>query len=115
MDGPPHDYTTVGAFMLVSGLTNIGFGFVLFLTLVWLCVGVVYLPVMIVGVIEVVIGLGILQGQVRPTAMTVAILGMVAGVLSMNVIALIMESLSLAWLGKPEVKAYLAPPGPHGG
>lgn len=113
MSDAPSDYKTVGTFMLVSGITNIGFGLLLTLSLLIMCVGVFYLFVIAVGVIEVIIGLGILQGQPKPTATVVAILGLVAGLFSMNIVSMIMQSLALVWLSKPEVKGYLAAQGPY--
>ncbi len=112
MHSAPSDYKTMGTFMLVSGITNIGFGLLMTMTLLIVCVGVFYLAVVAVGIVEVIIGLGILQGRPRPTVTVVAVLGLVAGLFSMNAVSLVMQSLTLAWLSRPEIKAYLAAPGP---
>lgn len=103
----PQDYKTAGIFMLVSGVMNGMMSFIFFVSFIWVCIGVFWLIPMIIGILEVVIGIGVLQGQPKPTAKTVSILGIVAGVFSMNVVGIIMEILGLVYLEKPEVKGFL--------
>lgn len=102
----PSDYKTAGIFMVIAGATttlagvlNVVFSACLFFW-AFLAVGA--------GIAEIVTAIGILQGQRRPSAMVVSIVGILGALTVCNGLGLLMEILAIVWLQKPEVKQWLA-------
>ena len=103
----PADYKTSGTFMLISGIITVMSSLVWTLSLIWVCVGVFWVFPLVVGIFEIVVGAGAMQGQPKPNAKTVSILGLVGAVLCGNVVGIVLEILALVNLGKPEVAGWL--------
>lgn len=103
----PAQYTTAGITMLLSGVFNIVTGLMLFMTLIWACVGVLWLIPIGIGVWEIVTGVQMLQGTPQPAAKTVSIAGLVSGVLNCNPLPIGLEVASLAMLSNPETAGFI--------
>lgn len=104
----PSDYKTAGIFMLISGITTALTSLTLIFILIWICIGVLWIPTLIVGIIEIVVGVAVMGGTPKSNAKTISIVGIVCAFLCGNIIGLVMEVLAIVYLGKPEVEAYLA-------
>jgi hypothetical protein len=103
----PQECTSAGALMLVSGVLNFITAGMLFISFVWVCVGVLWLIPMIVGASEAFVGFQLLQGTRQPSAKTASIFGVIAGALNCNPIPVVCEVIALTMLSKPEVAGYL--------
>jgi hypothetical protein len=102
--------------MLVSGIFNVlvsaGILIGLLLSVVGLCVAPIWLLTLVGGVVEIAMGVGVMQGSPRPSALPVSVVGLVSAVLCGNMLGMILEILAMVYLGKPEVAGWLADP--HG-
>lgn len=105
---PPNDYKNAGMFMLISGvltvITSLGWIF----GLIWLCVGAFWIVTLVGGIFEIVVAATIMGNKPTQHGKTMAIIGIVCGVLTFNYIGVVLEILALIHLGKPEVQHYLA-------
>lgn len=106
--GPPQEYKLAGIFMLVSGIMNVLTSAALILTLIWICVGVIWVLPLAGGIFEIVIGAQIMSGKRTTNGKTASIIGLISAVLCFNIIGIVMEILALVWFGKPEVERYIA-------
>jgi hypothetical protein len=79
--------------------------------LIWVCIGVFWVLTLAVGVAEIAIGAMILGGGKQPSGRLVAILGIVAGFLSGNMIGVVLEIVAVVMLSNAEVTAYLTDDG----
>jgi hypothetical protein len=104
---PPQSYTTAGVLMIISGLFTAMASLALVGGLIWVCVGVFWILPLIVGIVEIGVGALMLGGSVQPRARAVSILGIVAALLSGNLIGLVCEIVAMVQLGSPEVDRYL--------
>jgi hypothetical protein len=120
----PAKYKTGGTLMLVSGIYNIvfslGLAAALFLNIsafaistfglgivCYVCMCWPLLP-FVMGVVELVHGVRVMGGTPVPMAKTVAIVGLVVGVLNFSVIPIIMEVIAMMSLNDDEVTKWLA-------
>jgi hypothetical protein len=78
------------------------------LTLIWLCVGVIWVLPLAAAIFEIVVGVAVMNGQYKPNAKTISILGLISAICCINIIGIVLESLSLANHGKPEVANWMA-------
>ncbi len=106
--GAPPDYKTAGTLMMVSGIINLLTAGVWTLALIWLCVGILWVVPLGVAFGEFVVGVAVMNGTPHSQAKTASVLGLIAGVLNMNVFSIVLEIIALVKLGKPEVTAYLS-------
>ncbi len=106
----PKGYKNAGIMMLVSGIKNTIVSLILILCLIWVCVGAFWFLTVAGGIAEIVIGIMILNGSPVRSARTMAILGLVSGVLCGNIIGVALEAIALSELSKPEVEQYLQTP-----
>lgn len=102
------EYQTAGTLMLASAALNIVTGAMLFISFVWVCVGVVWLIPILAGFYEAYVGFQMLQGQRQPSARTLSIVGLVCGAMNCNPIPVVLEAVALSKLGKPDVAGYLS-------
>jgi len=103
----PSDYKTAGTFMLISGITTVLTSLALVGFLIWFCIGALWIPSLVVGIIEIVVGSAVMSGTIKANAKTTAIFGIVGAFLCGNIIGLVLEILAVIYLGKPEVEAYI--------
>lgn len=103
----PQSYQTAGILMLISGILTTLVSLGLILSLIWLCIGVFWVLTLAVGVAEIAIGAMILGGGKQPSGKVVAILGIIAGFLSGNMIGVVLEIVAVIMLSNAEVTAYL--------
>ncbi len=104
----PKAYTESGALTILSGALNIITGGLLFLMLIWVCVGVMWLVPMAIGVFQIVVGLSMNKGTPHAMAKRIGVVGIVAGVCNMNPLAIGASVLTMLNVKKPEVAGYLA-------
>ena len=104
---PPKSYKNAGIMMLVSGIKNTFVSLILILCLIWVCVGAFWFLTLAGGIAEIIVGIMIMNGGSVRQARTMAILGLVTGVLCGNIIGVALEAIALSELGKPEVEHYL--------
>ena len=112
---PPSDYTNAGTMMLISGIFNVlisaGIIVGLALSLIGLCVAPIWLVTLAGGVYEIVVGIGIMQGNRSRLGLSASVVGLVSAVVCGNVFGMILEILAMVSLGKPTVAAWLDDPG----
>jgi hypothetical protein len=89
---PPNDYKNAGIFMTIAGVLNAFTAFVWFISLVWVCVGVMWLIPMFVAFAEIGVGVMVLTGK---------------RVGQIKAIANVLEILATVHLGKPTVQEFL--------
>ncbi|MES2640931.1 MAG: hypothetical protein V4850_15685 [Myxococcota bacterium] len=103
----PKSYTDAGALTILSGVMNIIVGGLLFLTMVWVCVGVLWLVPMAVGVFQVVVGISMNGGKRTSAASYISIVGIIAGVCNFNPLGIGAAVLAMLKVKEPEVAGYL--------
>ncbi|MBT3221276.1 MAG: hypothetical protein HN348_19510 [Proteobacteria bacterium] len=106
----PNDYKTAGIFMLIGGVMNFLIAIMWVFIFIWLCIGVCWIIPAGIALAELIMGIMIVQGNRQPSAMYVAILGIVNGVMLFNMWGMIMEILAVVWLTKPEVQEWMQDP-----
>ncbi len=104
----PQEYKTSGIFMLISGIMTVMVSLGLVFGLIWICVGVFWILTLAAGIFEIIIGVGVMNGQAKANAKTVSIIGIVAALLCGNIVGMVMEIMAVVNLGKPEVANWLA-------
>ncbi len=104
----PQDYKTAGIFMMISGILTVLVSLSLIFSLIWILVGCFWVLTLVVGIFEIILGIGIMQGQFKGGAKTVSILGLISAFFCGNLIGLVLEILAIVWLGKPEVNNWMA-------
>ncbi len=111
---PPTDYKNAGTMMLVSGafnvMTSAGILIGLALSLIGLCVAPIWMLTLAGGVMEIVIGITIMQGKPTRMGLSTSVVGLCCAVGCGNVLGMILEILAMVNLGKPEVGMWLADP-----
>lgn len=87
--------TTAGALMIVSGLLTVLASSALFLSFVWVCVGIVWLLPLAVGIGEIAVGAAIMGGQPNNRVRAVSVLGILSALACGNLIGVALEVGSL--------------------
>ncbi|MDP2313190.1 MAG: hypothetical protein Q8P41_09820 [Pseudomonadota bacterium] len=103
----PKPYIDSGALTILSGILNILTGGAICLSLLIVCVGVLWVVPMAIGVFQVVVGIAMNKGQRHGSAGYIGILGLVAGILNFNPLAIGAAVLTMINVKKPEVAGYL--------
>lgn len=103
----PADYKNAGICNLVAGIVNVGLAGIWVLSLIWVCVGLLWLVPMAIGAWQAWVGYQMMQEQRDPNARNAALVGMVVSVVNCNLIALACSVVGWVMLDKPEVKAWL--------
>lgn len=103
----PQDYKTAGIFMLIAGITTTIPALIVVVTYGLLCFGLFWILPLVVGILEIVVGASVMGGQPKANAKLISSLGIAAAALSCNMVGLVLEILSVTYLGKPEVENYL--------
>lgn len=107
-ESDPGAQTSMLAWMMIaSGALNVFMSGALVLSLIWVCVGVLWIPGVLVGVAEIVVGWKLKNGEVHEKIKTVNTAGIVAAVCSLNLFAGIAAVLARVYLGDDEVQAHL--------
>jgi hypothetical protein len=92
--------TAAGVSMIVSGVLTATASFGIVATWGWICVGLPWLVPMAVGVGEVVVGASIIGGTPRPSVKTVSTAGILAALVSFNLVGVLLEIVAQILLGK---------------
>ena len=106
MSDAPAAYKSAGIFMLISGIfTVLASLAVLASSLCMYCMGFLTLAA---GIAEIVVGVAVMNGERRPDAKLIGILGLVSSLMICDIVGVVLEILAIVNLGKPEVDAWLA-------
>lgn len=73
-----------GTMLMVSGILNVLWNGMLVLFLIWVCVGVLWIPGIAMGVTEIIAGAKLRKGEVHPKLKLFSTVGLVGSLLSMN-------------------------------
>lgn len=103
----PQEYTTAGVLMLVSGITNVVFSMVWVLSCLMICVGVLWFIPMVVGVLEIITAVSMMNGKPRHNGQITAGIGLLAGIASLNVVSICCQAVALGLLSNPRVTGWL--------
>ena len=96
MDNADLMYRLSGGFTLLSGLYNALISFILFLTLIWICVGVWFLIPMMLSVVQITAGIVMLvMGRKQKELGFLPALGMLTSMLNFNITALFFDMAAL--------------------
>ncbi|MCP4805837.1 MAG: hypothetical protein GY913_03350 [Proteobacteria bacterium] len=93
--------------MIGSGVLNVLISGGLVLSLIWVCVGVMWIPGLLIGVAEIVMGWKLKNGEVHEKIKTVNTAGIVAALLSLNVFAGAAAVFARIYLNDDEVEAHM--------
>lgn len=105
---PPQEYTTAGVLMIVSGATNVMLSMMLVLSTIWVCcIGVIWIPSLVIGVLEIATGAMMTSGRSRHDGSIAAMLGVLFSVVNFNVIGVCLEAVAIAMLYHPKSTAWL--------
>lgn len=105
--------------MMISGGLNVMNGLLWGLFGLSMCVGsygmccfcpFVGIAPLLLGVYELIVGSKMNQGERVPGVLGINVSSLVFGVLTLNVLTVILEALAMASLNKPEVAAFLDDP-----
>ena len=108
-ESDPADQVALLSWLMIGGgVCNLLLSLGLFFSLVWVCVGVLWLPGIAIGIGEIVMGWKLRSGQVHEKIQTVNTAGIVAAVVSFNVFAGVAAVLARIYLNDDEVKNELA-------
>lgn len=111
----PDEYNWAAISLLIAGILNLWISAALFVTLVFLCVGVFWLFPMAVAVVEIVTAARMLAGHRVHSGPVIAGLGLVASLMNFNVLSLCGEVLTLVLCTSVPVSRWLEadPTGGH--
>lgn len=73
-----------GTVLMVSGILGVMWNGMLVLAMIWVCVGVLWIPGIAAGVLEIIAGAKLRKGEVHPNLKLFSTLGLVGSLLSMN-------------------------------
>lgn len=104
---PPPQYRQAGIALLVGGLLNVVFAVGWASVLMCLCIGYLWLIPFSFACLETLSGYTMMEGQPRPNAKMIAIIGLCVSALLMNPISLAAEITALVLLTNREVEAWL--------
>ena len=107
----PSDYTTAGLLMLISGVWTLLVSLIGCLILISGCFTIILVPWYFIpigcAVYEIMGAVKAQSGTKEPGIKTNAIVGLVGGVTSCNIISIVLEIVALVMIGKPDVEAYI--------
>jgi hypothetical protein len=104
---PPKEYRHAGIALLVAGLSNVAFAVGWASLLMCLCIGYLWLIPFGLACLEAMSGYSMMEGQPRPNAKLIAIMGLCISALLMNPISLTAEIIALVMLTNRDVEAWL--------
>ncbi len=116
---PPGDYKQAGLLMLISGVLNVMNGMLWSFIGLSTCLGTYgiccFCPIIgvapfFLGLYEAIIGLKMSQGERVHSTAGINASSLVFGVLTFNFITVVLETLAMISLNKPEVAAFLDDP-----
>lgn len=103
----PADYKTAGIFLLIGSLTTLILNLIVVLILIWMCIGVCWIPLLGLAIWGLVSGIRAANGTPVKSIRVANALALVAALLSVDLIGIVMQILALVWLSKPEVGRFL--------
>ena len=104
----PDDYKTAGILMMVSGGITMISAVAWIVSLLIVCVGVAWVVPLVVGGLEVYVGLQMWQGKPQKRAALLSICGLISALCCLNLLSVLLEVLVQVWLRKPGVGEWLA-------
>ncbi len=103
----PKEYKDAGAMLMFGGALNIITAGIWVLSLIWVCIGIMWLVPMAVGAWQAFVGWKMYSGEVQGTSKIAAIAGMVSAFFNLNPIAFVCGLLGMLNVDKPDAKAFL--------
>jgi hypothetical protein len=107
----PKSYKDAGLMNLIAGILNIITAGVWTLSLIWLCVGIVWLIPLGVGAYQAYLGFQMQSGTPNAGAKNIGLIGLIAGVCNFNIFAIVLSVLAMQKAKEPEVAGYLSSAG----
>ena len=104
----PADYVTAGQLMMLSGLLNGLSAAVLFLVLIHVVVGLLWIPLAANALTELSMGSTMSSGAPRPNAKTTALRGLLASMLCCNPFSFVLQLVVMDKLNQPHVAQFAA-------
>jgi hypothetical protein len=109
-DQAPTEYKTAGTFMLIGGLTTLLSSAIVFACLVWVCIGVCWLPFVALAIWALVCGVRATGGVRVPEIRLANALGLVAAMFCCDVVGFVFQVLALVWLAREDVSRWIERP-----
>lgn len=103
----PMEYQISGVLMVVSGMFNIMISGLVFLSLVWVCIGVFWLIPMFIGMAEIGVGVLAIAGVRIPGLQAVSVLGLLNSMFLCNMWSALAEGVAAVLQFQPRVRGYL--------
>lgn len=103
----PNDYKMAGLLNLIGGALNIMTASVWVLSLIWVCVGVLWIVPVLMGAWQAYVGFTMNTGTPTGQGKIAAIVGLVAGLFNFNPLTILLAIVVIVQLGKPEVAGWL--------
>jgi hypothetical protein len=103
----PNEYNWAAIGLLIAGVFNIWIGAILFLSLIFMCCGVLWVVPIAVGILEVITAGRMLAGRRVHSVVPVAGLGLAASMMNFNVVGIAGEVIALALCASPPVGRWL--------
>ena len=103
----PSTYKTAAICQMISGVLTIMVSGGLFLSLIWICIGVLWLVPMAIGAWQIYVGWQMHNGERVANAQTVAIVNAITAFLSGSLISVALSGFAYMQLNEPEAKAFL--------
>lgn len=118
----PESYKQAGLGNVVGGVLNVLTAGVWFISLIWVCVGILWLVPMALGAAQAWFGYQMHEGKPVENGKLWGIIGIVCGLFNFNPISTVASVLAMMKAGEPDSIAYLSsggagmtgapPPGP---
>ncbi len=105
-DIPPW-YSYGGRQLAISGAFNVLYSGMLFLTFVWVCVGVVFLIPTAIGAYQIWMGAQAMKGRPQRGVQWISIVGAVVGTLYCQPLSAVAAVIAWTNFSKPEVVGWL--------
>jgi hypothetical protein len=103
----PAPYKTAGMVNLICGAFSVFVNLMMVLSLIWVCIGVLWLIPAAAGGYQAWIGWQMYNGEPSPAAKNASIAGIVAGLFSMNILCAAGSAFAFMQVGNDEVKGWL--------
>ncbi|MCB9686924.1 MAG: hypothetical protein H6735_17930 [Alphaproteobacteria bacterium] len=103
----PAAYKNAGLANLIGGAWNAFVAFGVVMSLIWFCVGILWLVPMGASGYSAYVGWQMYNGEATPAAKNASIAGIIGGLLCFNPLSAIASGFAMMQLGNDEVKGWL--------
>jgi len=99
----PAAYKNAAMANMIGGGLTILFSFFWIISLIWICVGLLWVVPMAAGGYQLWIGMDMNKGEANPAAKNAAIAGLIGSVFTMNIISIAASAFAFMQVGDDEV------------